>query len=88
MVPLPRRTLVLFFPVLSVCKNTRKNLYANLILSCGTIMFQEVFDSMTKEQTALTPSMMYFQVLLGLMIFKSMLSGLGSIKNQFLQILR
>ena len=69
MVPLPRRTLVLFFPVLSVYKNTRKNLYANLILSCGTIMFLKVFDGMTKEQTALTPSMTYFQVPLGLQIF-------------------
>ena len=36
----------------------RKELYANVVLPSGTNMFQGIFESMTKELTALTPSTM------------------------------
>ena len=40
----------------------RKNLYANVVLSCGTYMFQEVFERMTQELTASAPSAMKIKV--------------------------
>ena len=38
--------------------NIRKNLYANVVLSSGTNMFQWIFENMTKELTALASSTM------------------------------
>ena len=40
----------------------RKNLYANVVLSCGTYMFQEVLERMTQELTASAPSAMKIKV--------------------------
>ena len=41
-----------------------------------------------QQQTVLASSKVCFQVLLGLQIFETMLSGFGSIGNHFLVILR
>ena len=34
----------------------RKDMHANVVLSIGTTMFQEVFERMRKDLTALSPS--------------------------------
>merc|ERR1712211_51560 len=38
------------------------DLYANVVLSCGTTMFQGIGERMTKELTALAPSTMKIKV--------------------------
>merc|ERR1712094_5249 len=40
----------------------RKDLYANVVLSGGTTMFQGIGERMTKELTALSPSTMKIKV--------------------------
>ena len=40
----------------------RKNLYANVLLSCGTSMFHEILERMTKELTASAPFTMKSKV--------------------------
>merc|ERR1712125_236226 len=40
----------------------RKDLYANVVLSGGTTMFQGIGERMTKELTALAPSTMKIKV--------------------------
>ena len=40
------------------CVNIRKSLYANVVLSCGTTVFQGMIERMTNELTALVPSTM------------------------------
>jgi len=40
----------------------RKDLYANVVLSGGTTMFQGIGERMTKELTALAPSIMKIKV--------------------------
>ena len=40
----------------------RKELYANVVSSGGMTMFQWIFEQMTKEPTALSPSTMKFMV--------------------------
>ena len=41
----------------------RKDLYANIVLSGGTTMFQGIGERMTKELTALAPSTMKIKVI-------------------------
>ena len=40
----------------------RKELYANVVLSSGTTMFQEIVERMTKELTALAPPTMMIKM--------------------------
>ena len=40
----------------------RKDLYANIVMSGGTTMFQGVSERLTKEMTALAPSTMKIKV--------------------------
>jgi len=51
-----------FQDVMKCCVNIRKNLYANVVLSSGTNMFQGMVERMTNELTALAPSTMKAKV--------------------------
>ena len=75
-----------FFPKCDV--DIRKVSYADVVLSNGTTMFQRIFESMTKEPTALSPPTMKIMVVApperkySVWIGGSILSSLGT----FLQV--
>merc|ERR1711976_873561 len=51
-----------FQSVMKCDVDIRKDLYSNVLLSCGTTMFAGIGERMTKELTALAPSTMKIKV--------------------------
>lgn len=68
----------------------RRELYANIILSGGTTMYQGIAERLTKEVTALAPSSMKIKVIapperrFSVWIGGSILSGLSSFSNMWI----